>query len=152
RHIGVDAEGMVDAYLHEMKKQDETERSSGRAATPHARGMRPFRSGPAALVTALLVLLAIVLFAGVWYLRRARAEGHRGPAPASGEGSATIAPPTSGSSPATVVAPASPPQSPAPAGAPLPEPVAADRPAASPEAPRAGKATGELALIMLPTS
>src|SRR5437867_7271499 len=58
RHIGVDGEGMVDAYLLEMKKQEDAERPMGRAAAPRCRRIPPTRPGAVAACLIVLVLAA----------------------------------------------------------------------------------------------
>ena len=65
RHLGVDGEGMVDAYLMEMKVQDEADRALGKASAPN-RGS--FVTGRVIAGLAALLLLGAVAagIAALW--------------------------------------------------------------------------------------
>ena len=49
---------MVDAYLHEMKRQEDAERASGKAAAPHGRAFAPRRHAATGVAIGLVLLLA----------------------------------------------------------------------------------------------
>ena len=87
RHIGVEGEEMVDAYLLEVRRQEEVERTPGRGASPRSRR----RSGGGGRVLALLatLVLALGLLAVSTFLvyRWASTRGPHAPAhPAPAEG------------------------------------------------------------------
>lgn len=84
RHIGVDGEGMVDAYLMEIRKYEDADKALGRGSSPRGRKIPAARPG---LIAAglFLVLVAALSFTGYWFLRRTK-EPHT-PPPAVQEGS-----------------------------------------------------------------
>src|SRR5207249_9306458 len=77
RHIGVDEERMVDAYLLEMKEQEDAKPEWAKPAAPRPHSRAPHRHTAAPVVAiALGLLLAGVLLAVTWSRRRARAAAH----------------------------------------------------------------------------
>ena len=72
RHIGVDAEELVDSYLMELRRHEEGDKSHGRTAAP--RGARSSGALRGLVAGVLAVLAMLALAAAVWWFLRMRAE------------------------------------------------------------------------------
>jgi cytoskeleton protein RodZ len=96
RHIGVDGEDMVNAYILEVRRQEEDDRP-GRAAAARPRLDPADKRALAAL--GVLAALVMLLVLGVWYFffhgRKARVAS--GAAPSHSSAPAKSAPPSAGS-------------------------------------------------------
>jgi cytoskeleton protein RodZ len=138
RHIGLEGEGMVDAYLLEMRRQEEAERAQGKqsGARSRRRSSGNFPARVAGVFVALVLVGACVL--GYWLLKHrggAKPVGTDAPAaasPSTGHPAAETPPPAPPASSDSSVATAPPP---APSGSALATPTPIETPAAGQSAP-----------------
>lgn len=90
RHIGVEGEGMVDAYLMEIKRQDEADKALGKAAAPKHGSLLNGRA-IGALAAFLLVGAAAATVTGIWLHNRSRRDGASEPPPAPAAAASDVA-------------------------------------------------------------